>query len=456
MAEKNDNRMWYLRTGGSNVYGPVSTSTLLQWAEQGRVLPGHEVSQDQKDWSSAESVPELAMNVYIDMGNGNLGGPFNRIAAETLLKSGRVPAGSKLLTNTESSEEPEEVAEEEPDEEPKEEPVQEAGPSEAELALQEKVKSLESLVARQQHQIRELEKFSASLKEAEQERDALREKIRTNNAAHEQEMQNLQQEISERDAKILSLESEIDDLNAKIEKANEDFAELLKASNERDLEARKKQAELEKSCSLPPEAIRKFQMDQAAVYALVKEEADTLSQSLEDEHGYLERLKALAIERQQTMLDHRRKYLRILGSSPVDMTQRTLRNQPYDSQVVNLRAQLENQNLAAQREKQLYDTRENELLQRIKQLESEAAHLTEQLGKAEKTQSDIQSVRELLHQREQELNEMRRDRNDEQEQFRASQSALLARIETLERRASEPPSFSRPDIPPIPEETDHV
>ena len=442
MAEKNDNRMWYLRTGGSNVYGPVSTSTLLQWAEQGRVLPGHEVSLDQKDWSSAESVPELAMNVYIDMGNGNLGGPFNRIAAETLLKSGRVPAGSKLLTNTESSEESEEVVEEEPEEqEPEEEPAQEEGPSETELVLQEKVKSLESLVARQQHQIRELEKFSASLKEAEQERDALREKIRANNAAHEQEMQNSQQEISERDAKILSLESEIDELNAKIEKANEDFAELLKTSNERDLEARKKQAELEKSCSLPPEAIRKFQMDQAAVYALVKEEADTLSQSLEDEHGYLERLKALAIERQQTMLDHRRKYLRILGSSPIDMTQRTLRNQPYDSQVVNLRAQLENQNLAAQREKQLYDARENELLQRIKQLESEA---------------DIQSVRELLRQREQELSEMRRDRNDEQEQFRASQSALLARIETLERRANEKEPFPRPDIPPIQEPIDHV
>ena len=51
---------------------------------------------------------------------------------------------------------------------------------------------------------------------------------------------------------------------------------------------------------------------------------------------------------------------------------------------------------------------------------------------------------------------MRRDRNDEQEQFRASQSALLARIETLERRANEKETFPSPDIPPVQESIDHV
>ncbi|MBP5511282.1 MAG: hypothetical protein J6Z49_10225, partial [Kiritimatiellae bacterium] len=101
MATRNKDDQWYLRTGGTSTFGPVSMEGLILWAEQARVLPGHEVSRDKETWIPAEQLPELRMTTYIDLGDGNMGGPFNRKAAETLIETGRVPKGAKLIEEPE-------------------------------------------------------------------------------------------------------------------------------------------------------------------------------------------------------------------------------------------------------------------------------------------------------------------------------------------------------------------
>lgn len=96
-SEKSDQRQWFLRIAGGTIFGPVSTKGLIVWAEQGRVVPGNEVSTDRTQWIAADTVPELGMTWYVDDGAGKTVGPFNRVAAESFLKSGKAPAGARLV-----------------------------------------------------------------------------------------------------------------------------------------------------------------------------------------------------------------------------------------------------------------------------------------------------------------------------------------------------------------------
>ena len=91
MSEK-----WYLRTQ-DDTFGPETRERLLEWAKMGRIQPGQEISNDGETWKPAVEIPFLDMRWSIDIGDGTPRGPFNRHAAEALLKSGRLPPGSKLV-----------------------------------------------------------------------------------------------------------------------------------------------------------------------------------------------------------------------------------------------------------------------------------------------------------------------------------------------------------------------
>ena len=69
-----DNRQWFLRINGETIFGPVSTQGLVLWAEQGRILPGHEVSTDRKKWEPATGVDFLGMRWFVDDTQGELRG----------------------------------------------------------------------------------------------------------------------------------------------------------------------------------------------------------------------------------------------------------------------------------------------------------------------------------------------------------------------------------------------
>lgn len=95
--EKSDSQQWFLRIAGGTIFGPVSLKGLVAWAEQGRIVPGHQVSSDREHWLAADGVPELEMRWFVDVGGGKTVGPFNRTAAENILKTGKAPAGAKLV-----------------------------------------------------------------------------------------------------------------------------------------------------------------------------------------------------------------------------------------------------------------------------------------------------------------------------------------------------------------------
>ena len=66
------------------VYGPVSLKTLQQWAQEGRVGPGCEVSPDGREWMAADRIAELGLEWWIKLPNGEWFGPIHLSAAAAL------------------------------------------------------------------------------------------------------------------------------------------------------------------------------------------------------------------------------------------------------------------------------------------------------------------------------------------------------------------------------------
>ena len=567
--ENADGSQWFLRTGGESIFGPVSTQGLIVWAEQGRILPGHEVSNDRKKWIQAISVDVLDMRWFVDDGEGELRGPLNRLAAEALIKSGKVPAGAQIVsaddveTAAEAVKEPASTAEKVLSQVPQDalldrvreleslvtgqrERIAKLANADAMETLQRERDALASLVKeleaqrdtilrnaekdsraseRKQEQLRQqIRKMEQQLEEAnsrqllndqtaaaaekaqpamaerelafeqerreaaerisqltrasdvarerlasaerqllesraaaeavqvasEQEGDALRSRVSALEQAvlfHEKRSAEMQQILDVREAELAAerlrvaecerrLAAAEIDVSAAERKASESeaaFAELLNDANARDNAYAEKVAALEKVCAQPAEETARFYSDQAAVYELAKAEAEELSKTLELERNSFERLKEWSVQRQQTLAERRQTLMRRLGDSPVEMTRRSLREQPSDPNVARLRTELDTLRIAHQRELRKAEETERDLQRKLRVFEAESTKLQGQAAEGEKVGRRLQELSEQLRKREQELTDERKNREAEREQFQGSQQALLMRIDLLEK-----------------------
>ena len=472
--EKEDTRQWFLRINGETVFGPVSTKGLIVWAEQGRILPGHEVSTDRKKWLQAISVPLLDMRWFVDDGEGELRGPLNRSAAEALLKSGKVPEGAQLL----SSDEVETNTGADRDEK-REEPPQEALPD---SVLRVRIRELEGMVNGLRERLAKLSDASALetvqherdvlsslVKEAEAQRETCLRNADKDNRARDrreellrQQVKKLEQQAEEADnrsrlseaaaaeqaagfqcriaeaeaanaGRVAELERCVAAAEEKARAAEKGFAELLNDANARDADYQAKIAVLEKACAQPPEETSRFFADQAALFELMKAEADELAAGMELERKYMDQLKELGSQRQQVLLARRQLLIKQLGGSPAEMTRRVVREQPSDPNAARLRAELDNLRITYEREVSQAEERERGLQRKLRVLEAESGKLLGQAAEGEKISRRLQEMAEVLRKREQELADERKNREAECEQYQSSQQALLMRIETLEK-----------------------
>lgn len=237
MAEKqnrkDDNQQWFLRINGETVFGPVSTEGLTVWAEQGRVLPGHEVSPDRKAWVQAVSLEWLDMRWFVDDGQGELRGPLNRLAAEALIKSGKVAEGAQLVSADEIDAEPNDAAE----------PVEKKPrDSQHDEKLRQRIQELEATVREQQERLASFTTAEASgndqaalLKEVEAQRDAAQrraEKAVKSGAQREEELRQqlevLKQTLGETDEKTKRL-AELEKALKQQERKTDEAASALAA-----------------------------------------------------------------------------------------------------------------------------------------------------------------------------------------------------------------------------------
>ncbi len=454
---------WYLRTQ-DETFGPETKSRLIEWAQMGRIQPGQEISPDGENWKPATEIEFLDMHWSIDIGDGRPRGPFNKVAAQALLDSGRLPRGSKLVEVKPIAAEDEYVepetggeniggddapaADETPPrviekivEKRVEVPVEKIVEKRVEVPVEKIVekrvevpveKIVEKRVEVPVEKIVEkrvevpVEKIVEKRVEVQDpellarldEMTARAEELRSGLAAAETRAKTVEAQAeaarSEAAAQVVAARSEAD---AAKQQAKAAEAETLALSDE--------------IKRLPPNAQAAADME-AAVYALLQEEAEALAQTLAAEKREAEESQKRWRLRSDRLLARRQELLRRIGTSADDMKRRALIDHPEDPRTVNLRRELDalrilNEKAASETEMRLRD-----ITQRLREKTAEADRLRHQVADVAALNRQIQDLRLRLQQREKELVEERQRSEAERRQHSMSQQTLLARLSALE------------------------
>jgi hypothetical protein len=87
---------WRLKLEDGRVYGPVPLDVMRAWAQDGRVLPGHQVCSDGRTWKPAHAFSELEMFWSVEMPDGSMYGPVNLGALAESVANGTLKPGARL------------------------------------------------------------------------------------------------------------------------------------------------------------------------------------------------------------------------------------------------------------------------------------------------------------------------------------------------------------------------
>ena len=455
MSEK-----WYLRTQ-DDTFGPETRDRLIEWARMGRIQPGQEISNDGVNWKPAVEFPFLDMRWSIDIGDGTPRGPFNKHAAEALLKSGRLPPGSKLV------EVPPAFEEENVSDAVKEEPSAPA-PSEAEVPEsvppQPEVKVVEKIVEVPVEVVKEVVKEVPveRIVEKEVRVEVPVEKVVEKEKVVEVESPELLARaaaleaavVAARDEGARALSAAREEGEKALTAAREEGARALSAAREEGEKAlsaeraenEKTKKELEAAVAeakretltleseirrLPPNAKEAADME-AAVYWLMRGEADDLEKTLVAEKAEAEEAQKRWRERAERLAARRVEILKKIGDNAKDMKQRALRANPADPRTVQLRQELDALRLVSERNAYESGQQIKDLTRSLNEKKTEAARLATQVGDIKRLQEQIRELREKLQLREKELLDARQTNEELRRNSAASQQTLLARLSELE------------------------
>ena len=182
---------------------------------------------------------------------------------------------------------------------------------------------------------------------------------------------------------------------------------------------------------LPPTA-RLAADAQAAVYALMKEEADELAAALEAENREAEALRQYRQKRTERLLARRQEILKHIGTDAEDMTRRALREHPDDPRTKQLRQELDALRILQEKTALESEQKIRDLSAKLRERETEVKRLEQQTGDLTAVYRQLQETREKLQRREKELMEERQKAEEANQQHAAAQQALLTRLSALE------------------------
>ena len=461
---------WYLRTQ-DDTFGPESRERLLEWAKMGRIQPGQEISSDGDTWQPAEEIPFLDMRWSIDIGDGTPRGPFNKCAAEALLRSGRLPPGSKLVEvapafeeNDEEAEGPQESAAEPVAEtEDPEAPLAEAS-REPEVKIVEKIvevpveKVVEKIVEVPVEKIVEKEVLKEIVKEVPVERIVEKEvlvEVPVEKIVEKEVIKEVPVERVVERERIVEVEStallaKAAALEAAVTAAKEEGAKALAAAQEeREQVLSAERAEMQKTRQelenakretltleseikrLPSNAKEAADME-AAVYWLMRGEADDLERMMEAEKLEAEAAQKRWRERAEKLAARRIEILKKIGDDAKDMKQRALRMNPVDPRTLQIKQELDALRIVAERNAHESGMRIKDLTRSLNERTTEVKRLSAQVADVKRLQEQIRELREKLQDRDRELQQERQKVEEMRRCSAASQQALLARLSELE------------------------
>ena len=459
---------WFLRTQ-DETFGPETQERLVEWARVGRIQPGQEISDDNVTWQRVEDVAFLDMRFSIDIGDGNPRGPFNRAAAEALLKSGRLPASATLV----ETRAPFEAAEEEKMEETKEEakPAEEAveataetiGTAEteatpgteetketvetpAEVRVVEKIvevpveKVVEKIVEKPVEKIVEkivvdetrVKELEGLLAEERRHTSDLQTRLDVAQKSAAEQRVAAETAAAEAAAKATDLQTRLD---ASLKGAAEAQAKSDAAAKDaaaREAKLQEQVHALEDELRRLPQAASEVADIQAAVYGIMTGEADEISNLVESEKKAFEEFKARHQARTDALLERRRELLKRAGVNIEDMTRRALRERPEDPRTVQLRKELDEVRHAHDREVVEHAAQVRVLTERLRDAEAEQARLSASSMDLTQLRAEVESLREQLQVREKELVTERQIAEESRRQEATRQQVLVNRLASLE------------------------
>lgn len=272
---------WYLKAN-DETFGPESRDRLVEWAKMGRIIPGQELSADGEKWYPVTEVPFLDMRWSIDPGDGNPRGPFNRAAADALLKSGRLPPTAALVeTRGPFGDEPFPPCEEQPSasqEPPAVSPEQPAAAEEPGAVQEGAQADSPAAIAAIEAERAKLASEKASFEAEKTKLESARRKLEGDRLRLEEEKRRLESAKSELESEKQSLAAELDSAKSA---ADAGLAEARSAA-EAELAAAKAEAaaELAQAKAEAAEELAKAKAEAAEELARVKAEAAEMEKNL--------------------------------------------------------------------------------------------------------------------------------------------------------------------------------
>ncbi len=437
---------WYLRTQ-DDTFGPETKDRLIEWARMGRIQPGQDVSEDGENWRPAVEVPFLDMRWAIDIGDGTPRGPFNKHAADALLKSGRLPPGAKLIEVVPAFEEggrgnvaTEEVGSLDGEEaavaEAAETPAATEDPPSARLPETDSdlgdnnVRIVEKIVKVPVEVVKEVVREVPVEKVVEKERIVHVEspELLARAAALETELSAVREEAA-------AFRRKAEEGAAEVAATREEAAVFRKRAEEGEAQAAAAKQEtltLEGEMRRLPSNAKEAADTEAAVYWLLRGEADDLMNVLESEKAEAEAAQKRWRERSERLAARRVEILKLIGGDVQDMKNRALRANPADPRTVQLRQELDALRLVA--EKSAYESgqRIKDLTRELNEKRTEADRLAAQVMDVKRLQEQIQRLREMLQDRERDLVAERQANEELRRNAESAQQALLKRLSELE------------------------
>jgi chromosome segregation ATPase len=234
-AQEAEPTKWYLRIDEESVFGPVIATKLREWAQQGRVAPGNEVSSDREQWIPAEDLPELEMVWNVELDDGTFFGPLNVKALRDLLEDETITFESRLV-NRSSGE------------------TASVGDKESDIYAEEREAVVAAALAEQQREnVDVLRRLQSKLRESFERLDEARRSADDEKRQHTQSREALSQRdevITSRDTQINALQQQLateqhrvadmetqsrqssDDLGRQIETLRTDFEQVSEEVNQ--------------------------------------------------------------------------------------------------------------------------------------------------------------------------------------------------------------------------------
>ena len=418
---------WYLRTQ-DETFGPESKARLLEWARMGRIQPGQEISSDGETWTPATEVPFLDMRWSIDIGDGRPRGPFNKMAAQSLLSSGRLPPGSRLVevrppfaTPPSPPPPPEQEDRARRDQEPAPPPP----PPDETPALRQEIERLKEALKEAETRARAARREAKDAAEAARSAEARMSAVMVQSAEIESEKAKALKDLDELAAAKAARETEL-----AAERTEAQQALAASKANESKYEGRIQELSDELK-RLPPTA-RLAADAQAAVYTLMKDEADDIAAGIEAETRELDELRSLHQARRERLIARRQEILKRIGTDAEDMTRRALMTHPEDPRTAHMRQELAALSLLQEKAAAESDRKIRDLSTKLRERDAEVKRLQQQAADTTVLYRQLQEMRERLQRREKELMEERQKTEAERQQHAAAQQALLARLSALE------------------------